>query len=322
MAERSSSVNVSDVRARRKWTGLATTLFVVAFAPTAHADDKLGCADAAERAQSLRDEGRLLDARKDFMFCAQDACPRAVARECVAWAEQVAEATPSIAVAAVDPEGRDVADAAIVVDGERRRDTINGRPIELDPGEHRIRLERAGYAPSETTLVLQQGERARLVRLTLAPLAVASAAPNGEPSAAAREARVETPAKPLPKVPVASWVLGGVGAAGMATFLIAGLSGASRFGDLSATCAPNCVRDDVQSVRTRFLIADIGLATGLVAFGAAAAIWLWPRAEENRPKDAATSSTRRHERRPGPAAVTVTPWVGRAEGGASVVGSF
>jgi hypothetical protein len=74
---------------------------------------------------------------------------------------------------------------------------------------------------------------------------------------------------------VPSYALAGVAAAGAASFAFFSLSGRSQLRDLE-DCKPYCARDDVQSVRTKYLIADISLGVSLVALGSAAYLWLRP----------------------------------------------
>ena len=67
------------------------------------------------------------------------------------------------------------------------------------------------------------------------------------------------------------------------------MSGASGYvaeQKLRERCAGACSASDVDSVRTRYRIADVGLGVGAVAGIAAAAVWLW--APERREEPAAT----------------------------------
>ena len=52
-----------------------------------------------------------------------------------------------------------------------------------------------------------------------------------------------------------------------------GLIGAAKYSDLEA-CRPGCAPDDVTTTRTYYAVADVSLAVGVVALGAAAIVFL------------------------------------------------
>jgi hypothetical protein len=64
-------------------------------------------------------------------------------------------------------------------------------------------------------------------------------------------------------------VLGGIGVAGLAVFATFGAMGLSEKSDAETSCAPNCTDDEVGSIRTKFLIGDIGLGVGVASLAAA-----------------------------------------------------
>jgi hypothetical protein len=133
------------------------------------ADIKGECIDAHERAQSLRLAGKLRDARSNLVFCARPVCPAAIQKECGPWLEQVTAEQPSIVLAIRDAAGAD-APARVLIDGEVVPDAALGRAIELDPGEHTLRMEVAGTNPPiERRLTIRDGEKRRPVTITLPP---------------------------------------------------------------------------------------------------------------------------------------------------------
>ena len=88
-------------------------------------------------------------------------------------------------------------------------------------------------------------------------------------------------AGPAP-IPVSAYVTGAVGIVGLATFAVFAVLGNNQQSDLETDCSPGCPPDRVDSMKTKFLIADIGLATGLVAIGAATYLVLSrPAADSN-----------------------------------------
>lgn len=68
---------------------------------------------------------------------------------------------------------------------------------------------------------------------------------------------------------MATWVLGGVGVAGLGVFAGFGLAGRSGQSDLEDRCSPRCSPAEAKSTKTKYLIADIGLGVGVVSLAAA-----------------------------------------------------
>jgi hypothetical protein len=85
-----------------------------------------------------------------------------------------------------------------------------------------------------------------------------------------------------PRSKTPAYVLGGVGIAAAASFGYFALSGHSGMSSLS-DCKPFCATSDVQSVRTKYLIADISLGVSLVALASAAGYWLLSTPKEAAP---------------------------------------
>jgi hypothetical protein len=73
--------------------------------------------------------------------------------------------------------------------------------------------------------------------------------------------------------------VGGLGIAGVTAFAALALSGKSDESALARPmamggCAPYCTPSQVDPIRTKFVVADISLAVGIVALAAAAVIAL------------------------------------------------
>ncbi len=64
---------------------------LAALASPAMAADGVGaeCARSAEKAQTLRDAAKLVEAREQLLVCARDVCPRAVTSDCLGWIHDV-----------------------------------------------------------------------------------------------------------------------------------------------------------------------------------------------------------------------------------------
>jgi hypothetical protein len=273
-----------EVIARRRFAASAVALALIAFARAeAHADPQpvaaaavAACADAAEHGQELRATQKLVEARASFVTCAQRDCPAAVRSTCTEWLADLDRRLPSLVIGAKDERGHDVRDVVATLDGVRLPDIATSAAVPANPGPHTLRCEAPGHDPSSDDVVLREGEPLRVIAVTLrttgaAAPAPAAAAPDviGPPPAAERPA-----ARPFPVVPV---VLGGVAVVALGVFAVAAGTGASDYHSLESDCSPHCSSDRIDSVRTRFVVADVALVVGIVTGVGALGWWLFDR---------------------------------------------
>ncbi len=227
------------------------------------------CLASLDRAQEERSRGHLLEARRELLVCSAETCPRAVREDCTSWLTQWQRSIPSVVVAAID-RGRDVADATVSLDGAPWLAQLDGTARDVDPGPHELVVER-GTIRQTLHFVAREGEQDRRLVVTL------------------REAEAIPPpriATPLParhlEMPIASWILGAVGAAAVGSFAVLGFTGKARMDDLRATCSPRCNPDDVAAADRQLLAADLSLVGGLVSLGAAATFFIVRNAASTR----------------------------------------
>jgi hypothetical protein len=128
---------------------------------------KLACVVANERAQDERHEGALLRARQSLATCLASSCPDAVREDCAARLLDVDAAIPSVVLSAVDPAGNDLSAVRVRVDSHAFAERLDGVAMPMDPGEHRFAFEAHGLPPEETTVVLHEREKGRVVRVTM-----------------------------------------------------------------------------------------------------------------------------------------------------------
>jgi hypothetical protein len=220
-------------------------------------DPKAECAAAYEMSQEKRKAGELIAAREQLRICVRDACPGFVRSECTAWLEEVETSLPSVVLEARRGD-QDLVDVRVSLDGKPIADTLSGSAVALDPGSHVFRFETEGEEPVERRVLVRVGEKNRRV-------AVSFAEPETAPVPG--PAQVDPGPKGLDKRTV-SYVLGGVGALALGSFVLFAVTGSSDENDLERRCKPNCPESDVDAVRTKYLIADVSLGVGLVALGA------------------------------------------------------
>lgn len=210
---------------------------------------KSACLAAYEAGQRARLDRDLLRARAELAGCSRG-CPDIVQSDCSDWLREVEREIPTLVLSARWSDGTDITAATVWIDGERAARRLDGKPIAVNPGEHRIAIEVDGRR-SEQVVVANQSERDRVVRFVLER--PGEAAPS-EPAPAESGG-----AGPWP------WVLGGVALAAVGGFAYFALKGTGDLRELRDTCAPNCSEESLDGVKQKLLIADILLGVGVVS---------------------------------------------------------
>jgi hypothetical protein len=249
------------------------------------------CVAASTQAQTDRDEGRLLAAREHFLSCANEVCPSIVKKSCADWLSELAGRIPSVVVRVQEVDQRDVIDARVLLDG--RSVTLDGRPLALDPGTHTLSVDVREGPPVERTFLLAEREQGRLLLVELPapvePPAVEVAPSRPAPVEPARAANSgpETSAPDF-SVPAASWVLGGLGVLGVATFTVLRIKLTNDLHELERTCSPTCSDHERDDGKRQALIADISLGVGIAALAGAGAWTLgsWLAQRDDAPPEA------------------------------------
>ena len=217
----------------------------------AFADDREQCANAAEQAQSLRDEGKYRRAREQMLMCARDVCPGPIKSDCGKWLDQIERDAPTVVFGAKDA-GKDVTDVKVSMDGVVLTEKLDGKPQLVDAGEHTFKFEHGGVVREEKVLI-QAGQKGRAISVNF-----------GQPATA--------PPPPLPREEgsiVPALVVGGIGVVALGSFALFGIQGKNDVDDLQK-CKPRCAESDVDKARTKLIIADISLGVGIVALAVSA----------------------------------------------------
>ncbi len=244
--------------------GIATALAIALGLANADAradDGNRACIASHARGQELRLAGKWVAATKVFRACSATSCPAAVTQDCLRWQDELRPLTPSVLIAATAPDGSDTVDARLIVDAVSMGDRLPTTSIDLDPGEHTLRLEHPTWGHVEERIVLREREKNRKVAFRFPP-------PRSRVVA-------ETLPAPLPKQTSAFGIaMLGVGGAAIATGAVFGVLGRIREDELAGSpCGRNgtCATEDVDVVRQRYWIAGITAGVGLAAL----AIGIW-----------------------------------------------
>jgi hypothetical protein len=242
---------------------VAVALLVLAFARSARADD---CAGAYERAQEHKADGRLRAARAELLRCTQSTCAAFIQTDCHRWLDEVDAAMPTVVFSA-RVDGRDTDQVRVTENKEALALHLDGRAIPFDPGKHVFTFDAADVAAVNVEVLVVEGQKNRVVEVALRSRADMARAPVMAEDPWPEHPPGEQPFLTRYRVPL---ILAGVGAAGFGAFAAFGSSGLDQERKLKRTCAPACDGADVQAVRDKYLLADVGLGIGIASLGAAA----------------------------------------------------
>jgi hypothetical protein len=242
--------------------GLAAACSLV-WSGAARADgpSKEQCVNAYQGAQVDLKASALGSAREKIAICLASSCPHVLQTDCADWLKTIDARQPSVVLSFQGKDGSPVNGVTATVDGKPFTGKTDGRAVDVDPGEHVFSFSPPGEPKVDVRVIVREGEKSQKVdavsKLYVAPKALTTTPPPAAPAP-----RTERP------VPWQVYALGGVGLAGVGSFAGFGISGTRGKADLDK-CKPACAEDDVSSVRTRFIVADVSLAVSLVAVAAA-----------------------------------------------------
>lgn len=281
-----------DFRDMRVWA-LILCVGTLLFAESARADDahKSECASAYEKSQEFRTQNKLQKARELLEVCAEASCPTFVQTDCAQWLEEVQKDQPTIIVTAKDKDGADVTAVKVSIDGEVVATELDGKAIVIDPGKHKLRFELEGVAPVDMPFIAKQGEKDRSVKVSFRPKGAEG--DNEAPPASPYKDEVTPGADEKTSGPgplrLYAYIAGGVGAVGLISFTAMGLMASGAQTDLeNSGCKPNCSQSEVDSIRTKYLIANISLGVGIAGIGTGVALFILSQPKSSKPSDEAS----------------------------------
>jgi len=268
---------------------------LLATCPPAHADPPAGQADTPadgadqttreqcfqshDQSQVAMRKNQFLAAKSSLLVCSRPACPALLRGDCLEWYADVERSIPSVVFAA-RRGNQDLFDVRVTVDGTVFTEALDGRAHELDPGRHQFKVESSGLPPLEREVLISRGEKGRLLTFEFPPPASERAAGT---TTAGQGAAAPPPELPMHRpIPLVTYVLAGGAVVLAGTGGVLGYLGKQKHDDLAAEpdaggCAPYCSEQDVQSVQSQLIAADVLFAAGAIsATGALVTYFLRP----------------------------------------------
>jgi hypothetical protein len=223
--------------------------------------DVAACVEAHASGQREAKAGRLQAASASFAACvSEQGCPDTIRAECAEFRKDTERNLPTLIFAVLDEQGGDLSAVRVYADDQLVSETLDGRAIAVDPGEHHFRFELSSGQVLSSQVLVREGEKNRIVSVRASSGATSEHTPE---SSAQRS------------LPTGFWVASGVGAAALVSWGAFALLGHGRQSTLDE-CSPNCAassRADYDAMRRDYLIADISLGVALASAGVAT--WLF-----------------------------------------------
>lgn len=221
------------------------------------------CVAAFRDAQLLEKGGKLTAAVGTYDACQRQWCPAELLQRCSALQTQLQSKLPTAVFFAKDSKDTDIPRYRVFVNGEEFVGADRGRALSLDPGTHRVRFTLDDPPREHEQMVrVAEGEKNRRV---VAVFASDGAKPKPDASVGALPPPLAT--RSATTISPAAWVFGGVSLLSLGLFGYFAARGYDDEQSLSSRCAPSCPRADVDAIRTKYLVADVSLALGLVSAG-------------------------------------------------------
>jgi hypothetical protein len=216
-------------------------------------------------AKALEKLGRLVEAHDTFQKAARlpvgDDSPKAFRRavqDAERERERVARLIPALTI-----EVRGASSShTLTLNGVPLPSEAWGQPRKLDPGSYTVVAKLGASVERSEQVTLVPGSQASLI-LALSSRAAPANAPLPEPVASE------------PRSAALTWTAFGVGVAGVATGVIAGLVMQSAQHSLDEECTPTCPedqRDTLERFRTARTVSAVGYSAGAVGLGLG--VWL------------------------------------------------
>lgn len=253
------------------WAFLGLVAAGLAGTGSARADDA-ACIAASENEVGLRKQLKLRESMQQLVVCAAPSCPEEIRAECARRLAQVNTEMPMVVLGATDAAGNDLAAVTVTLDGAPFASSLDGRPVQVDPGSHTFHFEAAGKPPVDKTVVVSAGVKDRHVTVVLGasapPVTAGPAAPAATPAAPAGAPPVEP--SEGGGLRMAGYVTGGVGVVGVIVGSVVGGMAMSKSSSAKGECTPtgkSCAGNTSQTA-----VSDMQSASSLATVSTASFI--------------------------------------------------
>jgi hypothetical protein len=294
----------------------AAAFLIVARPGAAVAAGPSACVVAWKTGMPLKEQGRLIEARRAMMGCTRNSCGALLRSECKREFHEISQAIASVVPEVTDQAGAPVTRVEVTMDGRVLTSRLDGRPLFVDPGSHEFSFKTDDGAVATQKVAVEQGQRNQRLSVSLAagkksdPLADLEAASprTAAPERAKPEEIVSEEPATTPRARQAvsddepsrsrSRDSGSAGTSHTGAYLLGalGLVGVGGYGLMTYwgrrdntelnNCTPNCPTANVDHVRKMYLAADISLGVGIAAL--AASTWLFISSGSSSKKETAS----------------------------------
>jgi hypothetical protein len=187
---------------------------------------KQECVAANERAQDLRQAGKLREMHAPLALCLSESCPGAVRDDCAERMRELDAVTPTVVFEAKDAAGHALNAVRVTVDGDAFADKLDGTPLAVDPGAHRFAFDVRGMRTQIRSLVFREGEKDRHETVVFGASAARPAIPAPEAGAQGPEGDSTSDGDSRTTIGL---VLGGTGAVALVVGSVLGVVSKSTY---------------------------------------------------------------------------------------------
>ena len=205
------------------------------------------CVDADTRAQELRRDHKLAEARAQLLVCVDASCPDIVRGDCAQRLDELSGAQPTIVFDAKDGSGGDLTAVTVTVDGRPFADKLDGSALPVEPGVRVFTFEVAGQPAVTRSLVVKEGEKQRRERVVLGKVDVPDPARASDPARTPDPALARAAATARARQ-TAGLVTGGVGLAGVVVGSALGALAISTWNRAKGECSATACPEHAQAV--------------------------------------------------------------------------
>lgn len=225
------------------------------------------CFSAYEETQ-VRLKAKEFEKARELARSCSSGCPKEIVSQCQTWAWEAERDSPSVLLVARRENGEDVPGITVSVDG-------NWKPLKkevlLDPGPHSIAFSQRNGWEYQVNIEIHPGEKRRTIRALV---------PEEEKPAAAPVAELP-PKKKKGHLPwaIASFSVSTIGFGAAGAFTLVALDQKGTLDD----CAPTCTEAEVHKAQNALIVADVGLAVGVVGLATGIGVLVWGKPKKDAP---------------------------------------